>query len=222
MYLDHAELAALAEVLLRHEHVSIASDDIYNRILFSGHEWVNLAMVNPDLQDRVFIINGVSKTYCMTGWRIGYLIGSAPVVKAAANIQSQSTSNPTAMAQYAGVAALTGDQQVVRDMVKLFEQRCRYVLDRLDRLPGVTCPPPDGAFYVFPNCSAYYGKKGPAGIINSSLDLSNYLMGEAHLAVVPGSAFGEDNCIRLSYALSLDDLEEGFDHLDKALQALSG
>lgn len=222
VYLSRAELAALAEVLLRHEHVSVVSDDIYNRILFSGLEWVNLAMVKAELQDRVFIINGVSKTYCMTGWRIGYLVGNMTAVKAATNIQSQSTSNPTAMAQYASVAALTGDQQVVTDMAKVFEQRCHYVLDRLAQLPGVTCPAPDGAFYVFPNCSAYYGKKGPAGIINSSLDLSDYLMEEAHLAVVPGSAFGEDHCIRLSYALSQDDLKEGLDNLGKALQALSG
>ena len=222
VYLSRAELAALAEVLLRHEHVSVVSDDIYNRILFSGLEWVNLAMVKAELQDRVFIINGVSKTYCMTGWRIGYLVGNMTAVKAATNIQSQSTSNPTAMAQYASVAALTGDQQVVTDMAKVFAQRCHYVLDRLAQLPGVTCPAPDGAFYVFPNCSAYYGKKGPAGIINSSLDLSDYLMEEAHLAVVPGSAFGEDHCIRLSYALSQDDLKEGLDNLGKALQALSG
>lgn len=222
VYLGRSDLAALAEVLLRHEHVSVVSDDIYNRILFSGHEWTNLVMVRPELQDRVFIINGVSKTYCMTGWRIGYLIGNAPVVKAATNIQSQSTSNPTAMAQYASVAALTGDQEVVSGMVKVFEQRCQYVLDRLAQLPGVTCPAPDGAFYVFPNCSAYYGRKGPAGVINSSLDLSGYLMEEGHLAVVPGSAFGEDHCIRLSYALSQKDLEEGFDHLGRALAMLSG
>ncbi len=107
-------------------------------------------------------------------------------------------------------------------MVRIFEQRCHYVLERLAALPQVTCPAPDGAFYVFPNCSAYYGKKTPTGIINSSLDLSEYLMEAAHLALVPGSAFGEDDCIRISYALSMEDLKEGFDRLERALQALSG
>jgi aspartate aminotransferase len=222
VYLRRNDLAALAEVLLRHEHVSIASDDIYSRILFSGQEWANLAMANAALQDRIFIINGVSKTYCMTGWRIGYLIGEAPVVKAATDIQSQSTSNPTAMAQYASVAALDGHQKVVGAMVKVFEERCRYVVNRLAQLPGVTCPTPDGAFYVFPDCRSYYGRKGPKGVIHSSLDLTAYLMEEAHLAVVPGSAFGEDHCIRLSYALGQDDLKEGFDRLEKAFNSLSG
>ncbi len=172
-------------------------------------------------KERTFIINGVSKTYCMTGWRIGYLIGNASVVKAATDVQSQSTSNATTISQFAAAAALRGDQRVAREMVRVFEERCRYVLQRLAELPGVTCPVPAGAFYVFPNCSAYYGKKGPRGTIESSLDLSEYLMETAHLAVVPGSAFGEDHCIRISYALSMEDLKEGFDRLAKALQALS-
>lgn len=221
-YLGRHDLTALAEVLQRHEQVGIVSDDIYNRILFAGHEWVSLATVSPALRERIFIVNGVSKTYCMTGWRIGYLIGEAQVVKAATNIQSQSTSNPTAMAQYASVAALTGDQQVVNEMVKVFGERCRYVVDRLAQLPGVTCPTPDGAFYAFPDCSSYYGRKGPKGIIRSSLDLTEYLMDEAHLAVVPGSAFGQDECIRLSYALDLEEIKEGFNRLEKAFSALAG
>ncbi len=221
VHYSRAELTALAEALLHHEHVSIASDDIYYRILFTGHEWANLAMVNAELRDRTFIINGVSKTYCMTGWRIGYLIGNTQVVKAATDIQSQSTSNPTTISQFAAVAALRGDQHEVTKMVRIFEQRCHYVLDRLAALPQVTCPTPAGAFYVFPNCSAYYGRRGPGGMIESSLDLSEYLMETAHLAVVPGSAFGEDHCIRISYALPMEDLKEGFDRLEKALQTLS-
>jgi aspartate aminotransferase len=215
------ELEALAEVLLRHEQVIIVSDDIYYRILFSGHEWANLAMVSEGLRERTFIVNGVSKTYCMTGWRIGYLIGDARVVEAATDIQSQSTSNAATISQFAAAAALQGDRQVVTDMVQVFEARCRYVMERLAELPGVTCPTPAGAFYAFPNCSSYYGKKSPTGTIKSSLDLSEYLMESAHVAVVPGSAFGEDHCIRISYALSMEDLKEGFDRLAKALQALS-
>jgi aspartate aminotransferase len=221
VHYSRGELDALAEVLLRYKHVNIASDDIYYRILFTGYEWANLAMVSTELRDRTFIINGVSKTYCMTGWRIGYLIGDAQVIKAATDVQSQSTSNPTSISQFAAIAALRGDQQGVSEMAGVFEDRCRYVLERLAELPGVVCPVPAGAFYVFPNFSAYYGKKGSAGIINSSLNLTEYLMEEAHLAAVPGEAFGEDRCLRFSYALSMDDLQEGFDRLAKALHALS-
>jgi aspartate aminotransferase len=220
VHYNRRELEALAEVLLRHKSVGIVSDDIYYRILFDGHEWANLAMLDSELRERTFIINGVSKTYCMTGWRIGYLVGDAKVVKAATDVQSQSTSNPTTISQFAAVAALRGDQQVVREMAKVFEDRCRYVLGRLAELSGVTCPAPAGAFYVFPNFSAYYGKKGPNHAINSSLDLSEYLMEKAHIAVVPGDAFGEDRCLRFSYALSMEDIKDGFDRLAKALQEL--
>jgi aspartate aminotransferase len=216
-----SELEAIAEVLLKYEQVSIVSDDIYYRILFGGLEWINLAMLNEKLRDRIFIINGVSKTYCMTGWRIGYLIGDSNVVRAATQIQSQSTSNPTSIAQWASVAALKDDQRQVREMARVFESRCRYVLERLSQMPGVTCPSPDGAFYVFPNVSSYYGRSVKGRTIDDSLSLADYLMEEALVAVVPGSAFGEDKCLRLSYALSMDDLTDGFDRMEKALKALS-
>lgn len=214
------ELAALAAVLLRHENVMILSDDIYYRIIFKGLEWVNLSMVEERLLPRTFIANGVSKTYCMTGWRIGYLVGDASVIKAATKIQSQSTSNPTSIAQYAAVAALKGDQTIVSEMARTFEQRCAYVLGRLAAMPGVTCPAPAGAFYVFPNFSSYYGRKAGPRTISDSLGMAEYLMEEAHVAVVPGGAFGEDRCIRFSYALSNDDLKEGFDRVARALAAL--
>jgi aspartate aminotransferase len=215
------ELAALAQVLVKHEDVMILSDDIYYRIIFKGREWVNLAMVEERLLPRTFIANGVSKTYCMTGWRIGYLVGDASVIKAATKIQSQSTSNPTSIAQYAAVAALKGDQAIVSEMARVFEKRCDYVLSRLAAMPGVTCPAPAGAFYVFPNFSSYYGKKVGGKTISDSLSMAEYLMDGAHVAVVPGGAFGEDRCIRFSYALSDADLKEGFDRVAKALAALS-
>ncbi|GKT09670.1 pyridoxal phosphate-dependent aminotransferase [Desulforhabdus sp. TSK] len=221
MHYRRDELAALAEVLLKHEHVAICSDDIYYRILFNGNEWVNLAMLDERLKNRTFIVNGVSKTYCMTGWRIGYMLGDAKVIRQATNIQSQSTSNPTSIAQWATVAALNGDQSGVTEMVKIFEERCRFVLECLNQMPGVTCPSPEGAFYVFPNFSAYYGKQAGERTINDSLQLAEYLMDVAHVAVVPGGAFGEDNCLRLSYALSMDDLREGFDRVAKALKSLA-
>ncbi len=215
-----AELAALAEVLMPRENVLVVSDDIYYRILFNGLQWANIAMVEPGLRPRTFILNGVSKTYCMTGWRIGYLLGDAAAIKAATKIQSQSTSNPTSIAQYAGVAALRERTGTVREMVKVFQERCGYVMDRLAALPGVTCPRPAGAFYVFPNFSHYYGRKAGERPIQSSLDLADYLMESAHVAVVPGGAFGEDRCLRFSYALSMEDLKEGFDRVARALEAL--
>lgn len=217
---SRSELAALVEVLLKHEQVLIVSDDIYNRILFDGCEWVNLAMLDERLRNRTFIVNGVSKTYCMTGWRIGYLVGDAAVIRAAGDIQSQSTSNPTSIAQWAGVAALNGDQSVVDEMVKIFEQRCGYVMDRLAKLPGVTCPSPSGAFYVFPNISCYFGKTDGNTTITNSLDMVGFLLEKCHAAVVPGAAFGEDRCIRFSYALSMDDLKAGFDSIEKGLTGL--
>ena len=216
-----SELAALAKVLARYEEIMIVSDDIYYKILFQGYEWVNIAMLDEGLRDRTFIVNGVSKSYCMTGWRIGYLIGDAKVIKAATNIQSQSTSNPTSIAQWASVSALNGDQEIVAQMTEVFEDRCKYVLERLGRLPGVSCPAPAGAFYVFPNVSHYFGRKHGNHLIMNSLDMANFLMEKAHVAVVPGSAFGEDRCIRFSYALSMDDLKEGFDRIEQALEALS-
>jgi aspartate aminotransferase len=214
------ELKALAEVLLDHPEVIIVSDDIYYRLLYNGARWANVAMVEPRLKARTFIVNGVSKTYAMTGWRIGYMLGDAEVIKAAGKIQSQSTSNPCSVAQWAAVAALRGSQESVQDMLEAFSQRRDYVMERLGRLPGVTCPEPQGAFYVFPNVSAYYGKTVGSRSIGGSLDLADYLMEEAHLAVVPGVAFGEDRCIRLSFALSMDELKEGFDRLEKALGRL--
>jgi aspartate aminotransferase len=215
------ELLELARILRRHDDIMIVSDDIYYRILFPGHEWLNLAMLDEQLRERTFIVNGVSKTYCMTGWRIGYVIGDAQAIKAATKIQSQSTSNPSSIAQWASVAALMDDQAEVVEMVGAFEGRCRYVLDRLSRISGVTCPPPAGAFYVFPNFSSYYGKKAGDRVIANSLDLAAYLMEVAHVAVVPGGAFGEDRCIRLSYALSMEDLKEGFDRISQAVGNLT-
>jgi aspartate aminotransferase len=220
-YYGADQLKALAEVLLRHENVFVASDDIYYRILFGGRKWVSLGMVEEKLRERIFIFNGVSKSYCMTGWRIGYMIGDKTVIKAATDFQSQVTSNATSISQWASVEALSGDQLPAMEMAKTFEARCKRVLELLAGMPGVTCAPPDGAFYVFPNFSAYFGKKFGARTINGSLDLADFLMTEAHVAVVPGEAFGEDNCIRFSYALSDAEIEQGFDAVGKAIARLS-
>ncbi|MEJ5347696.1 MAG: pyridoxal phosphate-dependent aminotransferase [Desulfosoma sp.] len=214
------ELRDLADVLMEHDQVIIVSDDIYYRILFDNLRWANLAMVEPRLKARTFVVNGVSKTYAMTGWRIGYLLGDREVIKAAGKIQSQSTSNPSSVAQWAAVGALEGDQETCRHMVQVFAERRAYVMERLSRIPGVTCPMPDGAFYVFPNVSAYYGGTVSGRSIQGSADMADYLMEEVHLAVVPGDAFGEDRCIRLSFALSMEELREGFDRLEQALRKI--
>jgi len=215
-----SDMEPIAQVLLKHGHVAVVSDDIYCRILFGDHEWCNLPMVEGRLKDRTFIVNGVSKTYCMTGWRIGYLVGDRDAVRAATDIQSQSTSNPTSIAQCASAAALRDHESEIRSMVREFESRSRYVLKRLLEIPGVSCPQPDGAFYVFPNFGHYLGRKYGGKVIRDSGELAQYLLEQAHLAVVPGGAFGEDRCLRLSYALSMKDLEEGFNRLEKALAAL--
>lgn len=214
------DLKALAEVLLKHPQVIIISDDVYFKILFDGAEWANLSMVEPQLKERTIITNAVSKTYCMTGWRIGWIAAEKEIVAAANKLQSQSTSNPNSIAQYAAIAALTGDQEPLTKMVASFDERRRYVLDRLEAIPGVNCPRPNGAFYVFPNLSAYHGKSFKGQQINGSVDLCAYLMEEAHLAAVPGEAFGDDKCVRFSYVISPEDLEEGFNRLANALGAL--
>ena len=219
-FYSRSDLEALAEVLARHEQIMIVSDDIYYRILFGGVRWVNLAMVDERLRRRTFIVNGVSKSSCMTGWRIGYLVGDEDVIKGAGKIQGQSTSNPTSISQWASVAALDGEQECVSEMARIFEGRCEYVMNRLGELPSVKCPRPDGAFYVFPNFGAYYGRSVDGQLIANSLDLADYFMEKAHVAVVPGVAFGEDRCVRFSYALSMEEIKEGFDRIAEALKLL--
>lgn len=219
-FYSRSDLEGLAEVLARHDHVMIVSDDIYYRILFGGARWVNLAMVDERVRGRTFVVNGVSKSACMTGWRIGYLVGDADVIKGAGKIQGQSTSNPTSIAQWASVAALNGDHGFGSGMAGIFERRCDYVMTRLGELPGVKCFRPQGAFYVFPNFSAYFGRSAGGRVIDGCLDLADYFMEEAHVAAVPGSAFGEERCLRFSYALSMEEIKEGFDRIAEALKSL--
>ena len=214
------DLKALAQVLLKYPQVMIISDDVYFKILFDGATWANISMVEPALKERTIITNAVSKTYCMTGWRIGWLAAEKEITAAASKLQSQSTSGPNSVAQYAAMAALTGDQTPLDKMVASFDERRLYVLDRLAAMPGVECPRPNGAFYVFPNLSAHYGKSFKGQKIKGSVDMCAYLMEHAHLAVVPGEAFGDDKCVRFSYVISPADLKEGFDRLANALEAL--
>jgi len=198
----------------------VISDDIYDRILFDGATFVNLAMLSPELKDRTFVLNGLSKTYAMTGWRIGYAAGPEKAIQAATKLQSQSTSNPTSIAQKAGVEALTGPQDAVAKMVAEFAWRRDDIYQRLSAIPGVTTPKPGGAFYIFPNFSAYFDRLELREGQSHSQALAEYLLEEAQVAAVPGAEFGEDRCIRLSFATSRERLATGVSRIQTALENL--
>ncbi len=216
---SEAELAALGEVALA-AGLYVISDDIYDKILFDGAKFVNMAMLSPELKARTFVFNGVSKAYAMTGWRIGYLAGPEGGIKAADNLQSQSTSNPNSIAQKAAVEALNGPQDSVKEMVAEFAWRRDDIHRRVLDIPGVTTIKPGGAFYIFPNFSAYYDKLSLAPGQSHSQALAAYLLEEAGLAAVPGGEFGEDNCLRFSYATSRERIATGLDRIKAALEKL--
>ena len=205
---DETELMAIAQVLERHNCL-IVTDDIYDKIVYDGFTIRNLATLAPSLRDRIVIINGVSKSYAMTGWRIGYALGPANIIDAAAKIQSQSTSNPTSIAQAAALEAIQGPQEDVAMMVDEFAKRRNVVVERLNAISGVQCLKPQGAFYVFPNIAAFIGKNVNGKSLTSPCDIADYLLEEAKVAAVPGEDFGSNAHIRLSYATSLENIEEG-------------
>ena len=219
MVYTRAELESLAEVVLAH-NLFVVSDDIYDRILFDGSSFVNLAMLSPELKSRTFVLNGLSKTYAMTGWRIGYVAGPQEAIAAAVNLQSQSTSNPTSISQKAGVEALNGPQDTVAEMVAEFAWRRDDVYQRLLAIPGVSTPKPGGAFYIFPNFSAYFDRLQPLPGQSHSQALAEYFLEEAQVAAVPGAEFGEDRCIRLSFATSRERLATGVSRIQAALEKL--
>jgi len=219
MVYSRAELEALAEVILAHK-LLVVSDDIYDRILFDGAKFVNLAMLSPELKARTFVLNGLSKTYAMTGWRIGYAAGPEEAIAAAVTLQSQSTSNPTSIAQKAGVEALNGPQDSVAKMVAEFAWRRDDIYRRVTAIPGVTSPKPGGAFYIFPNVSAYFDRLTPKAGQSHSQALAEYLLEEAKVAAVPGAEFGEDRCIRLSFATSRERIATGVSRIQEALEKL--
>lgn len=211
MAYSKAELAALGEVLLRHPQIVIASDDMYEKILWTDEPYSNIINACPALYDRTVIIHAVSKTYSMTGWRLGWACGPAKIITAMADIQSQSTSNPTSIAQAAAVEALNGDQGCVDEMVAAFKRRHDELVADLNTVPGVNCPAGDGTFYVFPNVEGLMAKLGCA----TDLELSDKLLNEALVAVVPGSAFGTPGHLRLSFATSDAVLKQSVERLRK-------
>lgn len=211
------ELVALA---IKHDF-QIISDEIYEHLLYDGRTHLSPASLSPEAYNHVITVNGCSKAYSMTGWRIGYIASaSAELVGAMGRIQDQSTSNPTSIAQKAAVAALNGTQEPVEMMRKAFEARRNLIVERLNAIPGVCCRVPGGAFYAFPNVGALKGKRFGDKVMNTSDDLSAYLLEEALVAVVPGSGFGADDYIRLSYATSTENIVKGLDRIDAAFQKL--
>ncbi len=208
------ELAALGEVLRGHPQVLIASDDIYEHILWGDEPFTNIANACPDLQSRILIVNGVSKAYAMTGWRIGYAAGPVEAIAAMKKIQSQSTSNPTSIAQVAAAAALSGDQACVQTMVAAFHERHERILQGLNRLAGVRCIPAQGAFYAFADFSGAI-ERTPG--VDNDVEMAEYLLDRCEVAVVPGSAFGCAGHERLSFATSMELLDAALDRLEKVL-----
>ena len=197
----------------------ILYDEIYEKILYDGNEHVTLASY-PELRSRVVLLNGVSKTYAMTGWRIGYMVAPEPIIKACNKIQSHTTSNPCSISQRASVAALRLSAEVVSQMVAEFDKRRRFLTARLNDIPGVTCMLPGGAFYTFPNIKSYLGLLYNGRQIANSMDLTSYLLEEAEVAVVPGEAFGSNIHIRISYATSMQNLEAAIARMHNALATL--
>ncbi|MDP5280453.1 pyridoxal phosphate-dependent aminotransferase [Sphingomonas sp. DG1-23] len=216
-----AELKALGEVLLRHPHVLIYADDMYEHILYDGFEFATIAQVVPQLYDRTLTANGVSKAYAMTGWRIGYAGGPVWLIKAIGKLQSQSTSNPCSISQAASVAALNGDQSFLKERVAAFQGRRDLVVSMLNQVNGMTCPRPEGAFYVYPEFAGLIGKTTPKGLtITTDEEMIGYLLDEARVAAVHGAAFGLSPAMRISYATSEALLTEACTRIQTACAAL--
>jgi len=215
------ELRALADVLLRHPQVWVMSDDMYEHILYDGREFATIAQVEPALKERTLTINGVSKAYAMTGWRIGYGGAPAALVKAMTKLQSQSTSNASSISQAAAVEALNGPQDFIAERTRIFQQRRDRVVAELNRIPGVRCHSPEGAFYAYPSCAGVIGRKTPAGQqLASDADFVLYLLEAQNLALLQGEAYGLSPFFRISFATSMERLDEGLRRLRLACEAL--
>jgi len=215
---NREELKALADVFEKHPKIFIISDEIYEYINFAGaHE--SIAQFN-NIKDQVIIINGLSKSYAMTGYRLGYIAAHVNVAKACEKLQGQFTSGTNAVTQRAAITALLSDLKPTREMVKQFEHRRQRVMDLVEEIPGLECAKPDGAFYIFPVIKSYFGKTDGETNIENSSDLSMYLLNKGHVSTVAGSAFGDDDCIRISFANSMENIEKGFLRIKEALAKL--
>jgi aspartate aminotransferase len=214
------ELRALAEVILKHD-IWVISDEIYEKLVFGDTRFFSIAQASDEMKSKTFVVNGLSKTYAMTGWRIGYIAGAREVIAGMTKIQGQSTSNPTSIAQKAAVAALTGPEDFLQPMIETFDERRKHLTERLNAMTGIQCNLPGGAFYAFPNVRHYFNVEADGKIIKDSTDLCEFLLNQARVALVPGIAFGDDGFIRLSYATGLDTINEGLDRIEAALKRLA-
>jgi aspartate aminotransferase len=217
-----ADLRALCDVLLKHPQVHILTDDMYEKLVYDDFVFATPAEVEPKLYDRTLTMNGVSKAYNMTGWRIGYAAGPKAIIRAMTDVQSQVTSNPASVSQWAAVEALGGPQDEVAKMAGEFDRRRHVIVEALNAIPGVRCVMPKGAFYAFPNVSGLFGKRGKGGVLRGSADVCAFLLDEARIATVAGVDFGSDAHIRLSYATGLDTIKEGLRRMDAAVRTLEG
>jgi aspartate aminotransferase len=219
---SETELKTIAELVRKYPNLHVMSDDIYEHIVFNEFKFNTLATVAPDLKERIFIVNGVSKSYSMTGWRIGYGTGNKELIKAMGIIQSQSTSNASSVSQIAALEALSGPQNHIKINARNFQNKRDLVLSFINNIENVYCYKPEGSFYLFPKCSDLFGKKTPKGtLINSSTDFATYLLEYANVAVVPGIAFGLEGYFRISYATSTELLQEGCQRMEKAILQLN-
>jgi len=217
---DKKTLVEIAAIAVKHR-IYVISDEIYEKLLYDGFTHCSIASLGPEIKDLTLVVNGVSKSHAMTGWRIGYAAGPKDVITAMANIQSQSTSNPASISQKAALEALTGPQDFIATMNIEFDKRRKYMVERLNKIPGMSCLMPVGAFYAFPNISKLFGRSinGKTTIKNSS-DFAGYLLEESKVALVSGDAFGADSYIRLSYATSMENIRKGLDRIEKAVGML--
>ena len=217
-----SELEEIANVVRKHENLYVMTDDIYEYIVYDNFKFYTLAQVAPDLKDRILTVNGVSKSYCMTGWRIGYAAGPSLLIKAMIKIQGQSTSNPTSISQYAALAGISGSKEFLDPCLKAFDERRHFVVDKLNSINGIYCILPEGAFYAYPKVSGLIGKKTQNGkILNNDAEIVEWLLESAEVAAVPGVAFGLEPYFRVSYATSLEVLKEAMNRIEKAVLTLS-
>lgn len=219
MVYTEQELREIGELAVKHD-LFIVSDEIYEKLLYDGEKHVSIATLSEAIKERTILINGVSKSYAMTGWRIGYAVAPAPIAKIMGNVQSHASSNPNAMAQKGAIAAISGDQSCVDFMLKHFEERRNYMSERLSAIKGLSFIKPKGAFYIFIDMHELYGKSYKGQEINSAEDFAKLLLEEVNTAVIPCGAFGFDDHIRLSYAISKENIEEGLNRIEKFVSEL--
>ncbi len=217
-----SELNTIADIVRKHENLYVMTDDIYEYITYDDFKFFTFAQVAPDLKERTLTVNGVSKSHCMTGWRIGYAAGPSILIKAMIKIQGQSTSNASSISQHAALAGISGSNDFLKPCLKAFDERRKFVVSKLNGIPGISCLLPEGAFYAYPNVSGLIGKKTIDGkILNNDTEIVEWLLDSAEVAAVPGNAFGLEPFFRVSYATSIELLKEAMSRIEKAVLSLS-